>query len=191
MKCLMCESLSLKHICSSCQELFLTPKLYKRQLSNGIQVFSFYKYIEIKTLLHTKHTDLGFYIYNILAQKSFTKFAEEFTLEAEVISLAIDDSIDSGYSHTAILNKNLKSQYIKPLYSKLRATNSVSYSGKSKLFRESNPRNFKLSNFRAKSLILVDDIVTTGATLSEAIEILHKADKEVLFCLTLCDVSNA
>lgn len=186
----MCESLSLKHICASCQELFLTPNLYKRQLSNGIQVFSFYKYAEIKTLLHTKHTDLGFYIYNILAKRSFTKFAEEFTLE-KVSSLAIDDSVSSGYSHTAILNQHLKSQYIKPIHSKLRATNSISYSGKSKSFRELNPREFKLSHFKAKSLILVDDIVTTGSTLSEAIEILQKADKEVLFCLTLCDVANS
>ena len=187
----MCESLSLKHICFSCQELFLTPKLYKRQLANGIQVFSFYKYTEIKALLHTKHTDLGFYIYNILAKKSFAKFAQKFTLETEVVSLAIDDSITSGYSHTAILNQHLKSQYIKPIHSKLRATNSVSYSGKSKLFRESNPRKFKLSNFKAKSLILVDDIITTGSTLSEAIEVLQKAEKEVLLCLTLCDVANS
>jgi competence protein ComFC len=187
----MCESLSLKHICNSCQKLFLTPKIYKRQLVNGVQVISFYRYEEIKDLLHTKHTDLGFHIYHILAKNSFEKFANEFHFDERVLSIAIDDHVKGDYSHTAILNHHLKSTNIKPLYSKLRAQNSVSYSGKSRSFRELNPRNFKLKNFRGESLILVDDIVTSGATLSEAIATLKSKKKEVLFCLTLCDVSNS
>ena len=107
MRCLMCENLALTHICSSCQELFLTPSIYKRKLSNGIEVISFYKYHEIKKLLHTKHTDLGFYIYSILAKKSFKKFAQELNYPNVISSLAIDDNPQNGYSHTAILNKEL------------------------------------------------------------------------------------
>jgi len=190
MKCLMCENFSFTHICSSCQKLFLTPQIFKRQLNNGIDVISFYKYDEIKALLHTKHTDLGFHIYNILAKNSFAKFAENFNFNEKIISIAIDDNIQSTYSHTAILNHHLKSQYIKPLYSKLRANNSVSYSGKSKSFRELNPRDFNFKNFKGENTILVDDILTTGSTLNEAINVLHRNKKEVLFCLTLCDVSN-
>lgn len=112
MKCMMCESFSLQHICSSCQEIFLQPSVYKRQLSNGIEVISFYKYNEIKNLLHTKHTDLGYHIYKILAQNSFKIFADEFEFTHKLISIAIDDHIDSGYSHTAILNSTLKSKYL-------------------------------------------------------------------------------
>jgi competence protein ComFC len=186
----MCENLSLKHICSSCQKTFLTPSLYKRKLSNNIEVISFYRYAEIKELLFTKHTDLGFYIYNILAELSFKKFAHTFEFSHRVVSLAIDDNITSGYSHTGILNKELKSHTIKPLYSRIRATNTISYSGKSKEFRLLNPRNFKVKKFQEKDVILVDDIITTGLTLLQAIEKLQRADKEVLFCLTLCDVSQ-
>jgi competence protein ComFC len=186
---MMCENLSLTHICLSCQDTFLTPSIYKRKLSNNIEVISFYKYSEIKKLLHTKHTDLGFYIYSILAQNSFKKFTDDFKLESPITSIAIDDNILSGYSHTALLNKELKSKYIKPIHSKLRATNSISYSGKSREFRLLNPRDFELKNFKGNEVVLVDDIITTGSTLTQAIQTIERNKKEVLFCLTLADAS--
>ncbi|QOY52560.1 ComF family protein [Candidatus Sulfurimonas baltica] len=188
MRCMLCESLSFAHICSTCQTTFLTPSIYKRKILNNIEVISFYKYNEIKDLLHTKHTDLGFYIYSILAKNSLLKFASEFKLESPVASIAIDDHVKSGYSHTAILNKSLDSKYIKPKFNKLRANNRVSYSGKSKEFRLINPRNFELKNFVEKEVILVDDIITTGSTLSQAIQKIESNKKEVLLCLTLVDV---
>ena len=190
MRCLLCENFSLTHICSHCQSTFLKPSLYKRQLENGITVFSFYKYEEIKSLLHTKHTDLGFYIYKILAQNSLKLFADSLNFEQKTALLCIDDTIESGYSHTALLAKSLKSRYIKPHYGKLRANNPISYSGKNRLFRHNNPRDFQYKHFKEKEVILVDDIVTTGSTLTQAITLLQKHDKEVLFCLTLSDVSN-
>ena len=189
MKCMMCENYSLTHICLSCQDIFLTPSIYKRKLQNNIEVISFYKYSEIKKLLHTKHTDLGFYIYSILAQNSFKKFAQEFEFKNPITSVAIDDNILSGYSHTALLNNELKSKYIKPIHSKLRANNSISYSGKSREFRLLNPRNFTLKNFAGNELVLVDDIITTGSTLTQAIQTMQQNEKEVLFCLTLADAS--
>ncbi|MFT5659741.1 MAG: competence protein ComFC [Sulfurimonas sp.] len=190
MKCLLCESLSLSHICQPCQETFLAPSLYKRKILNNIEVISFYKYKDIKDLLHTKHTDIGYYIYNILAKNSFAKFAKNFDLSNSVTSVGIDDTIDSGYSHTAILNKTLKSEFIKPLYNILRASNPISYSGKSKEFRLLNPRNFIVNSFEAKEVILVDDIITTGSTLGQAIEAMKANKKEVLFCLTLADAAS-
>ncbi len=189
MKCLMCESFSLSHICSTCQDTFLKPQIFKRKISKNIEVISFYKYDEIKNLLHTKHTDIGYYIYNILAKNSMCKFALEFEFSHTITSIAIDDNVTSGYSHTAILNNSLKSKFIKPLHSKLRAKNSISYSGKSKEFRLLNPRNFKLNKFKNKEVILVDDIITTGSTLNQAIQTLQQNDKEILFCLTLADAS--
>ena len=187
MKCIICESFSISHICSTCQNTFLTPSIYKRKLENNTEVISFYKYSEIKNLLHTKHTDLGFYIYSILAKNSFEKFAKEFEFPHAIISICIDDKVDSGYSHTAILNKSLKSKNIKPLFNKLRAENNLSYSGKSREFRLLNPRDFQLKNFNEKDVILVDDIITTGSTLSQAISVMNTNKKEVLFCLTLAD----
>ncbi len=188
MRCLLCESLSFTHICQACQETFLSPSIYKRKILNNIEVISFYKYKDIKNLLHTKHTDLGYYIYEILAHNSFKKFASEFEFAYAITSIAIDDKSDSGYAHTAILNKSLKSKNIKPLYNKLRAKNSISYSGKSKEFRLLNPREFQLKKFKSEKVILVDDIITTGSTLTQAIQTMQRDKKEVLFCLTLADV---
>lgn len=187
MKCLLCENFSFSHICKTCQETFLTPSLYKRKLL-GTEVLSFYKYSEIKDLLHTKHTDIGYYIYQILAQNSFKKFAETFELPISVVSIGVDDVPLSGYSHTAIINKELQSACIKPLYNKLRAKSNISYSGKSKEFRLLNPRNFEIKSFHEKEIILVDDIITTGSTLTQAIQVMQSNSKEVLFCLTLADV---
>lgn len=189
MKCLLCENPSLFHICRSCQKTFLRPTLTKRKLLSNIEVLSFYKYSEIKNLLHTKHSDLGFYIYSILAQNALKEFAKEFTFTNQVASIPIDDMPMSGYSHTAILNKSLKSDFIKPLYNKLRATNRVSYAGKSKEFRLLNPRNFELGYLSQNEVILVDDIITTGATLTQAVQTLQTQGKEVLFCLTLADAA--
>ena len=189
MKCLLCESFSLSHICTPCQETFLSPTIHKRKILNGIEVISFYKYQDIKNLLHTKHTDIGYYIYKILAQNSFTKFAQEFNFTNLIHSIGIDDTTHSGYSHTAILNNALRSKNIKPLFNKLRAGNTISYSGKSREFRLLNPRDFKVNKMGGKEIILVDDIITTGSTLSQAISSLESNKKEVLFCLTLADAT--
>lgn len=189
MRCLMCEGLSLLHICHSCQKKFLTPSIYKRKIINNIEVISFYKYSEIKDLLHTKHTDLGYYIYSILAKNSLVKFANEFDYPEPITSIAVDDYVTEGYSHTAILNKALKSRCITPQFNKLRAKNRVSYSGKSREFRVLNPRVFEVNKFNGNNVILVDDIITTNLTLTQAVQAMQKSNKDVLFCLTLADAS--
>ncbi len=189
MRCLLCEGLSLLHICSVCQKTFLAPSIHKRKILGNIEVISFYKYSEIKNLLHTKHTDLGYYIYTILAKNSFKKFAAEFNYPEVITSIAVDDCVSGGYSHTALLNKALKSRCITPLFNKLRAKNRVSYSGKSREFRVLNPRAFEVKKFDEKHVILVDDIITTGLTLTQSVEAVKKENKEVIFCLTLADAS--
>lgn len=190
MRCMLCERLSFSHICPSCQTTFLTPILHKRKILGSIEVLSFFPYHEIEPLLLTKHTDIGYYIYTILAQRAFTTFASEWTYEGDIASIGIDDHSSGGYSHTAILNRALKSPRITPHYGKLRAANTYKYAGKSVEERLLNPRGFTYLPFEHKEVILVDDIVTTGTTLSEAAEILHAEGKKVLFCLTLTDAEN-
>ncbi len=189
MRCMVCESLSFWHICSPCQETFLTPSIYKRKIFNNIEVISFYKYSEIKDLLHTKHTDLGYYIYSILAKNSFKKFIQNFKFQYSVASIAVDDHIHNGYSHTAILNRELKSEFIKPYFNKLRAKNRISYSGKSKEFRLLHPREFSVNKFKEQDVILVDDIITTGFTLNQAVASMKEQKKNPILCLTLADAS--
>ncbi len=189
MRCLMCESFSLSHICSTCKENFLQPSIYKRKLLN-IDVISFYKYSEIESLLHTKHTDLGYYIYTILAEIAFKKFAQSFEFDEKIASIGIDEKVISGYSHTAILSHALTCKTITPYYSKLLASNGVSYSAKSYEYRLKHPREFVFKGVKEKNIIVVDDIITTGLTLTQAITTLQQANKNILFCLTLADSSQ-
>jgi competence protein ComFC len=114
-------------------------------------------------------------------------FAQNFEYDSKVISLSIDDHVKNGYSHTAVLNKALQSRWIKPLYAKIRAKNTISYSGKDYQFRLLNPRDFKVVEFDDEDVILVDDVITTGLTLTQAVQALQKEGKNVLFCLTLAD----
>jgi len=190
MRCMLCENFSLTHICLTCKQTFLTPSIYKRTILNNIQVISFYKYEDIKDLLHTKHTDLGYYVYSILAELAFKKFAQEFVFDEKVAIIGIDDRVKSGYSHTALLTKALKSKTLTPRYAKLRSNNDISYSGKSREYRLNHPRNFTCKEFPEMNVILVDDIITTGFTLTEACNTLTCKGKEILFCLTLADASK-
>jgi competence protein ComFC len=183
----MCESFSLLHICDSCQKEHLTPHLYSRKILNSIPVYSFYRYSDIEELLLSKHSDVGFYIYNILGKLAFKKFASNFDFQESVASIGVDDHVRNGYSHTAILNSYLTCKSIKPRYNRLKASNKITYSGKSYHYRLMNPREFTCKEFTERYVILVDDIITTGMTLTQGANALHVRGKEVLFCLTLTD----
>jgi len=190
MKCLLCSSWSFQHICKACQKESLKPSLYKRKIRGNIDVYSFYKYKEIEKLLHTKHKDLGYYIYSILADKAFKHFTQNFTFEERVAAVAIDDKVDSGYAHTAILTHALTSSSIQPFSNTLRASSTHNYSSQSFQYRLLHPRNFTLKAFEPHFVILVDDILTTGLTLTQAVDCIEKEGKEVLFCLTLADAQK-
>lgn len=190
MKCMVCESWSFSHICTACQNNLLSPRLHKRKILGSIPVYSFFPYDEIEPLLLSKHTDIGYYLYSILAKRSLGAFAQTWEYGYRVASIGIDDDPKSGYSHTAVLNRALKSPAITPRYGKLRAKNPYKYAGKRVEERLLNPRQFAYAPFVEEEVILVDDIVTTGTTLTEAAEVLAAHGKKVILCLTLSDAEN-
>jgi competence protein ComFC len=138
-------------------------------------------------LIKTKHTFIGSQVYKILAKNSFGVFSQNFSFESKVLSISLDDKVTSGYAHTAILNRALKSSVIKPIYSKIRAKNRVIYSGKSLDFRLKNSRDFRSCLEGENDLILVDDIITTGSTILEAKKVLENANQTPIFALCLAD----
>lgn len=190
MRCMLCESFSLFHICPSCQRTHLTPQWHHRTILGSLPVYSFYPYSDIEPLLLTKHADVGYYLYSILAKNSFKMFAQTWRYAQRVASVGVDDRAKKGYSHTAILNHALHSPTITPRYGKLRASHPYTYAGKSVQERLLNPRKFIYQPFKEDEVILVDDIVTTGSTLTEAVETLAQHRKKVILCLTLSDAEN-
>jgi len=180
MFCLLCDSLSLTIICKKCQKLLLKPNIQKKD-----DVISFYKYEEIAPLLKYKYHPFGSRVFEILVKNSFKEFSKVYT--EKLYSIAIDDNVKKGYSHTAILNHSLKSKYITPLYKQLLSKNDVTYAGKNLQFRLDNSRDFIYKGQKDIDIILVDDVVTTGTTLQEAKKLLQNYNVNVVFCLVLVD----
>ncbi|RXJ90300.1 phosphoribosyltransferase [Arcobacter sp. CECT 8983] len=186
MKCISCETFSLNIICKTCQKKLLTPSFHKRELEDGFYNYSFYSFTEIEDFLTSKYYFHGDRVFNTLGKLSFKRFAQNFKFEQLVYSIAIDEHTRHEFSQTAILSKHLKSEYIKPLYGKCKATNIVKYAGRNLKFRKKNKRKFdiKVSN---KTIILIDDLITTGTTILEAKKACEEKNNQVLFSLTLAD----
>lgn len=109
----------------------------------------------------------GEYFFSQEAMRESIKKIIENTAFGEVKLIGIDDCVRSFYSHTGVLvrefalssanshkkSKNLqnhakfarKSSAIVPFYGELKATNQVSYAGKSLAFRQANKRGLTLS----------------------------------------------
>jgi len=187
MRCISCQSLSYKIICDDCQDRFLQPSFYKREIQKDFFVYSFYKFDDIKDLINTKYHFFGDRVFKILASLTFKKFGLTFNYSDQIYAIPIDDHTRHQFSHTAILAKSLKSQYITPLYDCIKATNIVKYAGKDLKFREQNPRKFIYKGPSNIQTIVVDDLVTTGTTINEAKIILNKNSVEVLFGLAISD----
>jgi competence protein ComFC len=177
-------------ICHQCQHIFLSPNFYQREVSleDGtiFKVFSFYKYEEIKELINLKYEPIGNQIFEILSNLSMKAFIQNFDYEYDVSIVPIDDSIKSNYSHTAVLAKQMNYQNKKVKYGRLRANKHIKYAGKSLEFRQNNSRNLKCTISKS-DIILIDDIITTGSTMSQAYQECRGNDNNVLFGLVLCD----
>jgi competence protein ComFC len=168
----------------------LNTERKNRVLDNGLKVYSFFDYSSTAPILHVKHYFWGHRVLKQIAKQTFGQFAQTFSFTEKVSAIGIDDAPHSGYSHTAILTKALKSASITPVYGVLRATNNVKYSSQSYDFRRKHLRNFLVHPKGIKYAILVDDIITSGLTLKEASECLKKNGINVLFALTLADAKE-
>jgi competence protein ComFC len=191
MRCYACTKLSFQILCSECQEKLFKPQIHTRKVGT-LDVISFYPYSAIASLLHTKHKVEGYRIYKKLAKMTMGPFIKEFaeSLESEVYILGVDEYVDSGYSHTALLTKELWTKSTKVMHGKLLAKNRVSYSGRDLQFRLNHPRTFNYTGKKDIDVILVDDTITTGITLQEAQSVLLQHGVNVLFALTLADAKE-
>ncbi len=188
MRCHSCRRLTLSTICMECRNIYIRPKPNIRVLSSGLEVLSFFSYDEIEPFLLTKHYPSGWFIYRILARETFRAVN---SLNGETVaSIPIDDTSHGGYSHTAILAKELKKYGFKPIFNVMTARNKISYSGRSLSYRLENPRGFVYNGPVGIEAVLVDDIVTTGLTLMEAQRALEKNRVKVGQAIVIADVDR-
>ena len=191
MRCLSCHRFSWKVICDECSDRLLISSPSKRRVAN-LEVVSLFKYKNIEQFLLTKHTPIGYRVYKYLSKRFVRPFIYSYmdATQEGVRVIAIDESVSSGYSHTALLAHYAKNTYIKVCHAKLLAKNRVNYAGKSLHFRLNNPRDFRYTGEKNIDVILIDDIITTGVTLQEAQIELRKHGVNVLFALTIADARD-
>jgi len=191
MRCYSCLKLSIPILCKRCMNQLFRTSTRTRTIGT-LDVISFYKYAALESLLLTKHKPEGYRVYKALAKMTMKPFIEEFVESDDrvVYIVGVDEYVKSGYSHVALLTREMKTKTSKPLHASLMAQNRVNYSGKDLQFRLNNPRSFHYSGKKNIDVILVDDIITTGITLQEAQNVLIKNGVNVLFALTLANVEE-
>lgn len=188
MRCFSCHSFSFKTVCAKCRKRLIVPKIRKRTVGS-LDVYSFYTYSTIESLLLHKHKPEGYRIFRDLAEATLKPFIENFVREdpEPVAIIGIDETIKSGYSHVACMTQRMKTHLSTPIHASLLSQNSVKYAGKTLQYRLDHPRDFRYRGPRGIDVVLVDDIITTGITLQEAQGVLKQHDVNVLFALTLAD----
>jgi len=191
MRCFSCAKLSLSILCARCKKNLFPTSIGTRTVGT-LDVIYFYKYLHLESLLLSKHKPEGYRIYKALSQMTMKPFMEEFleSDDREVYIVGVDEYVQSGYAHVALLTHAMKVGNTKVQHASLMARNRVNYSGKSLQFRLDNPRDFVYSGKTKVDVILVDDIITTGITLQEAQKVLINSGVNVLFALVLADVEE-
>ena len=186
MKCILCQNLSLRLICKSCDEkIALTPR--QRISFDDFMVYSFFDYQDIEFLLRSKYSLIGSRIYKILARKAFLYFREETALDSlDIFGIGIDDRVKKYYSHCGVIINEFSSIF-RPLFGALVSSNDICYAGKSLAYREANKKDFIYKGKSSINVVLFDDVITTGLSIKEAREVLGKSGVNVLFALTLSD----
>lgn len=196
MRCLVCENLSLRLICEHCLDsLPLRPTV--RVLECGLSVHSFFGLSDIAPLLYSKYHIFGSRVLTRLAGHCARYFFAKVSIPPRTTAIGLDDFPRKYYAHTAIIARafcQASSGALRPSYGALIASNPISYAGKSLEFRQNNPRNFvykprarKSDTMRGTEVILFDDIITSGLTLTQAYECLCSHGVRVLFAITLAD----
>jgi competence protein ComFC len=188
MRCLSCQKWSLSVICRRCHETLLQPTVSTRRIGT-MDVVSLYRYRTVAPFLLNKYHPAGYRLFRYFGRRQVAPFLEAFAegLDEPTLLLAIDERVAEGYAHTALLIRESRFGLLRPLHGALLARHPVRYAGRSLRFRLENPRDFLYRGPAGMPAILLDDVVTTGTTLSEARTLLAAHGVEVLFALTLAD----
>ncbi len=187
MKCLICAKFCFGVLCEGCLDSIpLTPQ--KRTIK-GIPIYSFFRYDDVDFLLNSKYHIIGSRVISHLAKIASDSFFSQGSYFDGISGVGIDDYVRSFYSHTGVILKHFARNGIKPLYGELRARNNVSYAGKSLAYRQAHKRDLRFSA-KVRDIMIVDDIITTGTSFSEAIDVCTNAGAKVHFGIALCDAKK-
>jgi competence protein ComFC len=157
-----------------------------------LDVVSLFKYSTLEPFLLHKHTPLGHRLYRLFGRRFVQPFLWEYAEQSSghFGLIGIDEQVQHGYAHTALLAHAVHHPRITVFHAKLLARNRVQYAGKTLQYRLDHPRNFDYTGERDLDVVLIDDVITTGITLQEAQHRLQLAHVNVLFALTLANAEH-
>lgn len=185
--------------CINCQKESVEGETHyfckKIHSSDKLIVFYLYKGSIRTLLLRTKYRDKAFKIVHELIEYAF-RYKEQFNLHEITTNFVItaippDENRfrKRGFNLSQIIAKNL-SKKLNLEYKELlvKTVSSPSLTAFSKERRKQAVKNvFTIKNTKIpKSILLVDDIITTGSTLIEATKVLKKNGAKNVWCLALC-----
>lgn len=175
---------------SNLRDIFICGDYDNKLLSTLIKAF---KYESIKDIGQDLARFMNFFWEGKL--KSFSLANKEiFLSEALIIPLPLSKKRkkERGFNQSEILAKSFSLEFCYPLYPALRRKNKRKHqAGLEEKARLKNVKNcFFVSKsekkvIRNKSIILIDDVITTGATLNEAAGVLLDAGAREVYALVL------
>ncbi|WP_121021318.1 ComF family protein [Helicobacter vulpis] len=193
MRCVLCERWirPLALVCARCDPL-LEPQILTREVE-GVVIYGFYLYEEMEMLLKSKYYDIGSRLLALLAHKAYLAFLAQvyptLHLPKPLYGIALDDRLKRAYAPTAvILRQFCQERVFYPLYNTLHASNQVTYAGQSLAFRQSHSKGFVYKGQSGLEGFMVDDILTTGTTMCQALQAVRRAKVRVHFGVVLAHV---
>jgi competence protein ComFC len=192
MRCINCQNLSFRIICKRCKEVFYQENIKKRVVED-VDVISLFGYSQVEPLILSKYHSIGYRLYRYFSKEHILPFLEVFAKNypTKIYLIGIDEVPNiQGYSHTSVLAHYSQTENITHLHSVLIAKNRVSYAKKSREFRLKNSRDFIYTGAKNIEVILIDDVITTGSTISQAVKVLRDSEVDVAFVLTLADAKR-
>ncbi len=194
MRCLSCNSLTIKPLCDRCEVIYLKPQMIEKRVGN-LEVISFFDYYLVSELVKSKYIISGYRFYKYIAKKFFQPFIKAYTNsykgDNKIYVIGIDENVLRGYSNIALLTHyGTKNSNAKALHYVLKASNNIQYAGKSLEFRLNNPRGFVYSGPKNIDAILIDDVITTGTTIEEASRVLKNSGVNIHFALTVANAED-
>ncbi|PAF51761.1 hypothetical protein BKH43_00560 [Helicobacter sp. 13S00401-1] len=193
MRCLGCSKLSLELVCKDC--ISNLSMIFSQRRIFSTRIVSSFAYSEVREFLLSKYSLLGSRIYKRLSEVALKEFFKTYPNLLDINKthtavIAVDASLKGAYSHSSIIAQSFKKYGFKVVHNALKSKtdNANFFHLLSASERQNAKRDFKVRlDSKFNSCILVDDIITTGATLKEAIEALNVSGVSVLFAYTLSD----
>ena len=187
-KCKICDlplqNLYFQSLCDDCTNL--TPHFNKLI---SLIVYNDFSHQIILNLKFNDKPNAAFYLSHLLAKKVRSEFAFDIIAPIPISKHRLRER---KFNQSILIAKVISKTDKKPLIPNLLIKNPLTkkQTGLNRNLRKANIKNaFSVNtkyNIQNKTILLVDDVATTYATLDEAARILKKSGAKAVFCATLC-----